>query len=758
MGTAVASKYIDIQPLILKMTKTHVIAASHSCVYVWSYKGGKAVESGTSAGRDEKIFHIDDSPTGAKEDPAKFISRKKHEQDPDEELGDICCLTLNDSVMLVGRENGTLQQYLLPRVAFDKVFNLQCRPDSIAVNCDGTRVSVMDASAGGVFTVFDLTAENKHPETGELTYGGKVPGLERKDVWDMRWADDNPNLFAIMERTYMYIFRDTDPEEPFRSGGWICEFNDLQVKSVLMDDLLQDPEHPTKECLVTKEVKSLRDTRDLLDKVGIDDAAIFIEDNPHPRLWRLLAESALAKLEFDIADRAFVRCQDYPGIDFIKRLRKLDDPHKQKAEVSVYFQRFEEAERMFMEIDRVDLAQQLRMKLGDWFRVVQLLKTWGGAGDDRLMEKAWNNIGDYFADRLKWDYAAKYYVAGQNPERLAECYYRMEDYTKLESLAYSLKPDHTLLPRIAEMFTAVGMCGPTVEAYKKCNKIKEAVDVCVFLNQWDTAKTLADQFEFKEVDTLFAKYAGHLLEKGKITTAVDAYREAGQFLDAAKILYDMANEAAKTKVEPLRAKKLYVLAALQVESYREAKKSKNADPTRSAIDGMMAEDSTTQAQTRMIDTAWRGAEAFHFFLLAQRQLYAREYAACLQTAMVLVEYDDVLDPVQAYSILALAALSNKSYGACSKAFIKLESLKTLTEPQQKLYEDLALEIFSRHRPTKGDSDPSTIDWPNSFTLHSVVTGRPVLELEFWICGRCAHRAGVPEIQNFMTCPLCHAPI
>jgi hypothetical protein len=31
--------------------------------------------------------------------------------------------------------------------------------------------------------------------------------------------------------------------------------------------------------------QSLRDTRDLLEKVGINDAQQFIEDNPHPRLW-----------------------------------------------------------------------------------------------------------------------------------------------------------------------------------------------------------------------------------------------------------------------------------------------------------------------------------------------------------------------------------------------------------------------------------------------------------------------------------------
>ncbi len=32
-------------------------------------------------------------------------------------------------------------------------------------------------------------------------------------------------------------------------------------------------------------MQSLRDTRDLLEKVGIEDAQQFIEDNPHPRLW-----------------------------------------------------------------------------------------------------------------------------------------------------------------------------------------------------------------------------------------------------------------------------------------------------------------------------------------------------------------------------------------------------------------------------------------------------------------------------------------
>ena len=49
-----------------------------------------------------------------------------------------------------------------------------------------------------------------------------------------------------------------------------------------------------------------------------------------------------------------------------------------------------------------DLAVALRKKLGDWFRVVQLLKQGSAGGDDTQLEEAWNSIGDYYADRQKW--------------------------------------------------------------------------------------------------------------------------------------------------------------------------------------------------------------------------------------------------------------------------------------------------------------------------------------------------------------------
>lgn len=42
--------------------------------------------------------------------------------------------------------------------------------------------------------------------------------------------------------------------------------------------------------------------------------------------------------------------------------------------------------------------------------------------------------------------AVQYYVQGQNQERLAECYYMLEDYQGLENLVNSLPENHKLLP------------------------------------------------------------------------------------------------------------------------------------------------------------------------------------------------------------------------------------------------------------------------------------------------------------------------
>ena len=50
------------------------------------------------------------------------------------------------------------------------------------------------------------------------------------------------------------------------------------------------------------------------------------------------------------------RCKDYPGIQFVKRLSNITNASIQKAEVAAWFGLYDEAERLYLEVDRRDLA------------------------------------------------------------------------------------------------------------------------------------------------------------------------------------------------------------------------------------------------------------------------------------------------------------------------------------------------------------------------------------------------------------------
>jgi hypothetical protein len=67
---------------------------------------------------------------------------------------------------------------------------------------------------------------------------------------------------------------------------------------------------------------------------------------------RLLAEAAVKKLDLATAEAAFVRCSDYSGIQFVKRLHDIHNDTLKKAEVAAFFKDFDQAEKLYLEVDR----------------------------------------------------------------------------------------------------------------------------------------------------------------------------------------------------------------------------------------------------------------------------------------------------------------------------------------------------------------------------------------------------------------------
>ncbi|EEC01248.1 WD-repeat protein, putative [Ixodes scapularis] len=602
IGTPVDSTTTEVEPRHLYMTESYVLVASADQVFVWRFqtpRGRTVLELSAQRSKPtlERVFHVNDMSLGGEGplDPDKIYEPNS---DP------ICCLTASEKMLIVGRESGTFQRYSMPHLAMVQKYVLSCRPTKIALNCNSSRMSVIDIT--GNMLLHDLEARSSQ---------GEQLAFERRDVWDVKWAKDNSELFALMEKTRMYVFRNLDPEN---------------------EDI-------------------------------------------------------------------------------------------RKAEVKAYFKQFDDAEKIYLDIDRRDSA-------------------------------------------------VTYYKQGHNHGRLAEAYYTIEDYDSLESLMKSLPEGQPLLADIGSMFGSVGMCSQAVEAFKKCNKVKAAIDICVSLNEWNDAIELAKEFNIREIDTVLARYAKHLLDEKKVLSAVELYRKANRFLDAAQLMFKVSEEYKKNHHTPLTMKKIYVLAATLVEEHRTLARraSRSVSSIKAANEvsqvAFFLDKAPTLNTSRPMDQPWRGAEAFHFYILAQRQLYEGFMDAAMRTALNLRDYEDILDVSEIYTLLALTSCANRSFGTCSKAFVKLESLETLSLDQRQAFEKLAVDIFTKY--SRKDARDVKMECPScesavtewSLACPScggklplcVATGRILGDPDQqWTCSFCKHGADKHDMFARHTCPLCH---
>ncbi|EER18071.1 wd-repeat protein, putative, partial [Perkinsus marinus ATCC 50983] len=394
------------------------------------------------------------------------------------------------------------------------------------------------------------------------------------------------DLLAIMEKSRMYILRSMKPEEPVTSEAYIYEFSDLQIKGIVLDNLLrpmhssstsQKPVDRIKDVvegsdafagtvpgnwqnhLVICDTKTLRDTRDMLSKLSnMKDAFSYVEANPHKRLWRLLAESALEKSDVSVAEKAFVKLSSYSEIRLCRRLEDLDGSVKRLAEISaVYFRSFDNAEALYLEIDRHDLAVDLRLKLGDWFRVVQLLQpddtSRVGYPEDgnstrkpgssprfgsqkNLLKQAYVECGNYYAKRGRWNLAAQ--IMGKHTSMWSlHRYTALEDFDSLyQTISHETDSAIHLRRDVARALLSIGHVERAVNLLVGLGDIPTAVEECIISNHWSKALELAADHKLLEVDKLLGKYAVHFVENHQIFSAVELYHRAGKHVEAAQLL------------------------------------------------------------------------------------------------------------------------------------------------------------------------------------------------------------------------------
>ena len=737
IGAIVHVKTLPFMPKYVSMSANHVVVSNDRTVYTWQFQnsahGNIEAHSSTSSlsSRESKsrdrIFDIETIAYSQAQPPETF------KVITDELVTPISCVTISDRYLLVGRTNGVITRFTLPHLSSENEYSTvnKTAPFKMELSCASTKLAIIDIT--GNFSMIDLDAKpardegnsNNNAQRDEEKYNaedskqslsthgeddkssaplvGKHMKIDRRDVWDMKWAEDNDELLCIMEKTKLQVIRGELLEDPVTSSGYLARFKDLEIRSVMLDEMMKQPieqqtQPPSRELVIDFETKSFRDIREKVTLEGLQAGYQLADQTPHKRLFRFIAETALEQLELTMAEKSFVRCEDYHAIQLVRQLREMTDKMKARAEVAVYLKRYDEAEAIYREIDRKDLAIQMRKRIGDYPRVVQLLQT--GGGNDLLMREAWDKIGEQYADRFKWRKASQYFRQSRNMERLSDCLYRLELFGDLAELRLDIPDGTPLLNTLATRFSSLGMHEEAVDCYIRCNNVKAAIDCCVIQNRWDTALQLAEEHDYPQVEGLLARYAINLMNKGKRLEAVELYRRANRPTDSALLIGDIAEQVARKDVHPSLAKRLHVLSALEIERHR---KKTIDQATKLAGDGttggtqtiamataatleslMMTSLDTQDGATATLQTtqgarkasrafgnAWRGAAAYHYQMLAQKQFYAGNYDAAMKCSIKLCEYDDILNPRDIYSLLALTAYFNKFYGICSQAFVKV---------------------------------------------------------------------------------------
>ena len=764
IGSPIETKTINFEAEFVSISNTFVVVSSRTMVYCWNFvekvkkkDPGYQGENIRSILGDETMFHID-------EKPSRNYS-KTHISDK-ETTNPISCVSVSDSVLLIGRDNGTIHKYSLPHLKKEGSKSISAKPVRITMNCKSNTAASLDIN--GLLKVFSIQSERNVLENTEAASDSLL--LERKDAWDMIWSNDDPNLFAIMEKNRMYVFRNFQPEEPISSSADLCYFDKLEIKSVNLDDLMQNPDTPHFDLIVDHHTKALRDVQEVLNRASITDAYSFITDNSHPRLWKLLAEHSLQNLNFVMADKAFVQCADFHGIQFVKQLQSLDNKKLQQAEVCVFFKKFNEAERIYLECERPDLAIDLRMKFGNWFKVEKLLQS--GGGNDEMLTQSWNKMGDYYSDRQMLTKAVQYYAQAKNTEQLIECLYSLEDYDALTKLIHTLPEGHDLLQEIGAKLMSVGICNDAVKAFVKSSKINLAIDCCVTLNQWQNAIRLAENHNIQHIEDLLIEYANKQIDSHKYSQAIELFRKAHKHSESAKLLLRIAKKETEKMTDTRKAKKLYVLCALEMDLMKKTALGGTGSAVSSpmtgagqVVDGLLSMDI---GNDHMGGNPWKGAEALHYWNLCHKFLYGGDLDGAMRVSLILKEYEGILKAEDIYSLLALTSFYNKYYNQASKAFMKLESLPELSEADRQGYTAIAMSIFTRHKPTdpktirgQGERRPSVPSMQQDAAKNReicVASGRVIRDSKWKRCQTCKHPMLISEIKYRVHCPLCHAPL
>ena len=185
---------------------------------------------------------------------------------------------------------------------------------------------------------------------------------------------------------------------------------------------------------------------------------------------------------------------------------------------------------------------------------------------------------------------------------------------------------------------------------------------------------------------------------------------------------------------------------------------------------------TSKEIDRIIFNQWRGAEAFHYYMLCQVQLYNKKFKEACKTVMRLTLYEKEIGTEEVYRLIALCSYLNKCFKICSYALCILQNYDKIHINRRLKYKELAESIFLKFGPKNIDekyfkcSNEDCKQLVSEYDIYCkncgnnfsgcVLTGASIFDHHYFKCKQCHHKTKKSEVKknpinNF---PLCHVSL
>lgn len=714
IGSPVDNRILNIVPKYVTMNNTHAIIASDDHVYIWQFRyervdmslfyGNKLNSDILNKSMNKEIaFNILDKPDLKDEYNLDTFDIKKKTNDP---ISAICC---NENKLVIALNSGKGYLYNLPDLnSVEKIFTGN-KLHKIGISPDCKHLwGIDDQHYLGIWNI------DKVNKTYSDMKGEKLPEFEKNDVWTVIWSKDDSNSFAFTQKNMLYIYKNFESEEVLTNNGYLAEFSDLSIKTIFLEEAITKPgnEESIKldDIYFVFETRVLRDLRQMMESnVILDDIYNYCVKHNHPKLWDLFIKHCMLKLEFIIAEKCLIQQQDFIGLNLLKRIKNMDDDDFKRAEIYQHFFDYDKAEEIYKNKERKDILIKMRIKLGNWGKVIDLIQESQVVQEDEL-KIALNNQAMQYLENLEYHKAEELFSKTGNKEELINVWFLTENFQKAAEYIEKIPEENDFLLYMGEKFEVYGLTTEAVKCYLRFGDVKKAIDICVLTNQWNLAVEIAEQNNLFQIESLVNKFSNMLIEKNKKMDLVEFYRKAHKHTEAAKILIRIGEELRALNTSSIILKKIYVLAALEMESFKtryiDAQITNNIatvnnfggnTTNKNTLDTLITSDLSNLGD-KALNNPWKGAEAYHYYMLCQKQIYNKEYSSALKTALRLVQYEYEVESKEVYRLITISSLLNKSYKECSKALAKLKNLSDLTEDEKTAYDELSFSVFTNFQP------------------------------------------------------------